>query len=73
MIKDVSVPKEQQVKFLEKTIEKLESFKQAVEDGVLFIEDATAQDEHNAPTIEEAGSRNIYIRINYQRYEQDKR
>lgn len=71
MSKDLSVTNEQQVKFLEETIMNLTSFKQAVEEGMLFIESATIQDEHTAPTIEESGSHNIYLSIDYQKYDKN--
>ena len=57
--------KERQVKFLEETINKLESFKQQLVNGEVFIDNAMMQDEHNAPTHEATGGHNIYISIDY--------
>lgn len=71
MSKDLSVTNEQQVKFLEETIMKLTSFKQTVEEGILFVESAMMQDKHTAPTIGESGGHNIYISIDYQKYDKN--
>lgn len=66
---EVTVTKERQVKFLEETISKLESFKQSVEAGKAFIDNATMNCERTAANKEEIGGNNIYIiyiNIDYQ-------
>lgn len=65
MSKDISITTDQQVKFLDETIQKLESFRQSLSKGEVTVEDAIFQDEHTAPTIDEAGGRNVYVRIDY--------
>lgn len=64
-VKDTT--KERQVKFLEETISKLESFKHLVMDGKAFIDNATMNCEQTAANKEEIGGHNIYINIDYQR------
>lgn len=71
MSKDISVTTKRQVKFLNETLQRLESFTQAVANGEIIMEDAVFQDEHSAPTIDEAGGWNIYMRIDYQLGERD--
>lgn len=63
-VKDTT--KERQVKFLEETISKLESFKQSVEANEAFIDNATMNCERTAANKEEIGGHNIYINIDYQ-------
>lgn len=65
MSKEITTTTDQQVKFLNETLQRLDSFKRAVARGEIIMEDAMFQDEHNAPTIDEAGGRNIYMRIDY--------
>ncbi|MEQ7028507.1 hypothetical protein [Enterococcus gallinarum] len=65
MSKDISIATGRQVKFLDETIQKLESFRQSVSSGEVTMGDAIFQDEHTAPTIDEAGGRNVYMRIDY--------
>lgn len=71
MSKDISVTTKSQVKFLNETLQRLDSFTRAVANGEIIMEDAVFQDEHSAPTIDEAGGRNIYMRIDYQLGELD--
>lgn len=65
------ITKERQVKFLEETISELESFKQQVINGEVFVEDATMNCERTAASKEEIGGNNIYINIDYQTVEQN--
>lgn len=65
MVVGVSVSKERQVKFLEETISKLESFKQQVVNGEVFIEDASMNTGNDMPTRDDPGGNNIYISIDY--------
>ena len=62
----ILVPKERQVKFLEETINKLESFKQLLVDEEAYIDNATMNCEHTAANKVEIGGHNIYINIDYQ-------
>ncbi len=40
MSKDISITTDQQVKFLDETIQKLESFRQSLSNGEVTVEDA---------------------------------
>lgn len=71
MSKDISVTTKSQVKFLNETLQRLDSFTRAVANGEIIMEDAMFQDEHSAPTIDESGGRNIYMRIDYHLCEHD--
>lgn len=66
-----NITKENQVKFLEETISKLESFKQSIESNEVFIENASMQDSHTAANKEETGGHNIYLSIDYQENKQN--
>ena len=57
--------KEKQIRFLNEAIDTLESFKQQVINNEVFIDNATMQGEHKAPTHEATGGHNIYISIDY--------
>ncbi|MDT2793464.1 MULTISPECIES: hypothetical protein [Enterococcus] len=65
--------KKKQLTFVDMAIASLQSFREELAKDKLFIEDGTVQDEYTVATEEAADGNNIYIRIDYQRYEQPKK